>query len=108
LRNSKIIDSDGDGTPNFYDFTPFDGPGLIVTAALVQTNQPPSTVVLISWEAAPATAYNFQAASDFLRPDWQTLLRVTNNSPSNKIITISDTNISAGVVQRFYRVGYGN
>ncbi len=24
LRNSRIIDSDGDGTPNFFDFTPFD------------------------------------------------------------------------------------
>ena len=107
LRNSKIIDSDGDGIPNFFDLAPFDGPALIVSGSLLLTNQPPARAFSISWEAAPATIYRLEFNPDMQAGNWQVLSRYTNNSPSNKIITILDTNVPAGALRRFYRIGYG-
>src|SRR6266699_1181946 len=46
LRFSKIIDSNGNGIPNFYDPNPFDVNPLKLTASLVQSNRPPANALV--------------------------------------------------------------
>ncbi len=99
LRNSKIIDSDGDGLPNYYDPTPFGGTALTLAAQL-KTN-----VFAISWQAAPKAVYQVEYTTNLPLANWQLLTRYTNNVSTNRVVTIYDTNVPAGV-RRFYRVGY--
>jgi hypothetical protein len=108
LRNSKIIDSDGDGIPNYYDSTPLGGstgtppagfvlgPGLLNRAG----SQP---VFSLSWNALANTAYRVEMTSDLANPNWQLVTSYTNVSPATANVTISDTNNLSGR-QRFYRV----
>lgn len=103
LRNSQLIDSDADGTPNYWDLTPFDG----IVISKVQLRQTAPNGLSMSWLGAAETAYkveytvNYQAASA-----WQTLGRVTNSLPTTNMLTIVDTNVPAAGVQRYYRVSY--
>ena len=61
LRFSKIIDSNGDGVPNYYDPYPFNTSApFIVEGAMIQTNLPPANNFAISWTAAPNTVYQVQ------------------------------------------------
>jgi hypothetical protein len=108
LRNSKIIDSDGDGIPNFYDTNPFDA-ALVVSGALVQTNPPPAKAFRISWTATPNTVYSVEYTTNAPLPNanWQVLTTYTNSSTTNRPVTIWDTNVSSGNIPRFYRVGHG-
>jgi hypothetical protein len=103
LRFSKIIDSNGNGIPNFYDPNPFSVNPLLLAAALVQTNQPPSGSIAVSWIAATQKVYQVQFTPDFQHPNWQTLTLYTNTSSTSSNVTIWDTNASAAD-QRFYRV----
>jgi hypothetical protein len=103
LRFSKIIDSDGDGIPNFYDTTPFGGVAL--TAALVSNPAPQTYSLQISWNGAPGKVYQVEFTTDLAQGQWQPLLTYTNNSPIFNTISIQDTNVPLGV-RRFYRVGY--
>jgi len=107
LRNSKIIDSNGNGIPNFYDLTPFDGPALLVSGSLLQTNQPPGKAFLVSWTAVSNTVYKVEFTTNMPLANWQLLMKYTNNVPTNRTVTIWDTNGPAGFIQRFYRVGHG-
>lgn len=104
LRNSKIIDSDGDGLPNYYDATPFGG--LSLTATLSQTNPPPAKGLAISWQAAPYMIYQVEFTTNIPPANWRSLLKFTNNVPTNRVVTIWDTNAPAGAARRLYRVGY--
>jgi len=115
LRNSKIIDSDGDGLPNYYDSTPFGGLSLAISLVqtnpppskfLAQTNQPSSEVLRLSWQAAPYTVYQVEFTTNMPPTNWRQLLKFTNNVPTNRLVTIWDTNAPAGAVRRFYRVGH--
>jgi hypothetical protein len=101
LRESKLIDSDGDGIPNYYDSTPF-GAGVQPTIALSKL---PPEAVAISWEASPNTIYRVDAVNQFLSTNWQTLLWYTNNSATNRKVSFDDTNAPRGRSQRYYRVG---
>jgi len=103
LRFSRIIDSNGNGIPNYYDLNPFDQ--LLARAALVQTNQPPSKAVSISWEAAPQAAYQVEFTTNLPPANWQILMKYTNITPGFKTVTVFDTNAPAGGQRRFYRVG---
>jgi hypothetical protein len=101
LRESKLIDSDGDGIPNYYDSTPF-GAGVQPTIALSKL---PPEAVAISWEASPNTIYRVDAVNQFLSTNWQTLLWYTNSSATNRKVSFDDTNAPRGRLQRYYRVG---
>lgn len=111
LRNSKLIDSDGDGIPNFYDVTPFGGtnPGpnaVSVTAGLAAPSPGKPKSLTISWTAAPGTVYRVEVANDLNNPNWQPLSFYTNNSSAAQTAIIWDTNAPAATGKRFYRVGH--
>jgi len=103
LRFSKIIDSNGNGIPNFYDPFPFDSNPLVLSASLVQTNQPPAGVVAVSWKAVPQKTYQVEYTTDVAHQGWQPLLQYTHTSTASTTVTICDTNAPAGA-HRFYRV----
>jgi hypothetical protein len=122
LRYSKIIDSDGDGTPNGSDGDPFSAPPagsipelkVMLNASLVQppagnsslmnpsvqAGQSPSTVVAISWTPSPNTVYPLQYSTN-MPGIWYPLLNYTNGANTNRVAVL-DTN--ASLVPRFYRV----
>ena len=104
LRFSKIIDSNGNGIPNYYDMAPFDGVAL--AGALLQSNAPPSKAFSVTWNAAPNTVYQIEFTTNLLSGNWQPLLSCTNNVPAFRIVTVCDTNLPAGARQRFYRARY--
>ncbi len=104
LRFSKIIDSDGDGVPNYYDLTPFGA--LTLTASITQTNQPSQKAMTISWNAAPNTVYSVEYSTSMFSTNWLPLLTYTNNAPTNGIVTVVDTNSLSSGSQRFYRIHY--
>jgi hypothetical protein len=104
LRFSKIIDSNGDGVPNFYDPNPFNAAPLRLTAAIVPANPPPAKALAVSWTAAPNTIYQVEFATNMPFSNWQPLLKYTNNAPTSSSITIWDTNAPTGGAKRFYRV----
>jgi hypothetical protein len=103
LRFSKIIDSNGNGIPNFFDPFPFSSNPLVLSAALVQSNQPPAGSLAVSWNAAAQKIYQVEFTTDVMHPKWNTLARYTNSSAADSRITIWDTNAAASE-RRFYRV----
>jgi hypothetical protein len=105
LRNSKIIDSNGDGLPNYYDSNPFGVPAPMLTAAIVPANPSPAKAVAISWLAAPNTVYQVEYTTNMLPANWQPLMKYTNSAATSTTVTIFDTNAPASV-HRFYRLGF--
>ena len=103
LRFSKIIDSNGNGIPNFFDPFPFNTNPLVLSAVVVQTNMPPSGALGVSWTAAPQKVYQVEFSSDVRHQGWQPLTLYTNTTSSKSVVTIWDTNAPAGA-RRFYRV----
>jgi len=104
LRYSKIIDSNGNGIPNYYDLNPFDLPVLALSAAIVPNNPPPTKKLAISWTATPGTVYLVQFSTDYSPASWSPLMNYTNTAPTNLVVTVWDTNVLSG--QRFYRVSH--
>ena len=103
LRNSRRIDTDGDGIPNYYDPNPVDPPPFKLTSELVSVDPAPAKAISISWMADPNTAYQVQFTTNPVSATvWQSLLNVTNNSSTNRTLVIWDTN--SVPVSRFYRV----
>lgn len=100
LRNSLIIDSNGNGIPNGLDFYPFNN-GLVAQLGMV--NQPPLTAVL-SWNAQAQSIYQVQATTNYVAPNWQTVRYYTNTATTNGNVNVQIT-VPAGSVQQFYRVG---
>jgi hypothetical protein len=112
LRNSRIIDSDNDGVPNYFDSTPLGGstPGALAAITLkpslsfVNPSAPSRTQAFsMTWTAAPNTVYQVEVATDLVQADWQPLTLYTNNTPTAQTATISDPNMPS-FSQRFYRV----
>jgi hypothetical protein len=103
LRYSKIIDSNTNGIPNFYDPNPFDAP-FVAQGALVQNNPPATAKFAISWTAAPGTAYLVQFGTNYSQAIWSPLLSYTNTGSTSVVATVWDTNAPSG--QRYYRVSH--
>ena len=103
LRFSKIIDSNGNGIPNFFDPFPFSSNPLVLSASLVQSNQPPAGSLAVSWNAAAQKVYQVEFTTDVMHPNWKPLTRYTNSAAADSKITIWDTNAPASE-RRFYRV----
>ena len=106
LRNSRIIDSNTNGIPNYYDSNPFSPPGVTLTAALVKSNSPTATLVAISWMATPNQIYQVEYSTNPSLNSWQTLLRYTNTTATNRLVSVADPNAPAANLRRFYRVGF--
>jgi len=100
LRNSLLIDSDGDGIPNGLDPFPFNNPPFVAKLA---TQQPPLTAVL-SWNGIAHKVYSVQAATNLLSPNWQTVMYYTNSASTNGTVTVQFP-LPAGSARQFYRVG---
>jgi hypothetical protein len=110
LRNSKIIDSDNDGIPNFYDPTPLGGSpdgsnpsGLLLTPAFSNPKPGASGTFSLGLSALPFTVYTVEKTTDLAHPNWQVLSSYTNSSSAATYITIQDTNTGTDP-RRFYRV----
>jgi hypothetical protein len=103
LRYSKIIDSNSNGIPNYYDLNPFN-PSLVVSGSVGQTNQVSAKQFAISWTAVPNTVYQVQSSTSFISASWTPLLNYTNSASTNVVVTVWDTNALSG--QRFYRVSH--
>ena len=99
LRNSLIIDSDGDGIANGADFYPFDTRPV----AKLAVTQPPLTAV-VSWNAIAHKVYWVQATTNTSSPNWQTVKYYTNNASTNGTVTVQIP-VSPGSPRQFYRVG---
>jgi hypothetical protein len=100
LRDSLIIDSNGNGIPNGQDPYPFD----VRPIAKLAVAQQPLTTALVSWNAVAHKPYWVQAATNSSAPSWQTVLYFTNNASTNGTITVQ-VPVPPGSVRQFYRVG---
>src|SRR6185436_9738949 len=75
LRQSLVIDSDGDGIPNGVDESIFGGPKILSTRIVSGT--PRSAI--ISFQAAAGTTYTAQYTLNIITPSWQTFQTVNNS-----------------------------
>jgi hypothetical protein len=105
LRFSKIIDSNGNGIPNFYDPNPFNTPPTVLTAVVNPGPNPASRSVAVSWNAIPNTVYHVEFCTSVQEANWQPLTDYTSSSKVTQRVTIWDPNAPVNV-QRFYRVRY--
>jgi hypothetical protein len=102
LRESLIIDSDGDGTANGIDLTPFDG--VILTDLGVSAGEDLITTTL-SWVAAAGTEYRVEFRGSVGHEGWEFLKGVSNESSDRQKLTVTDE-VPKGNGSRFYRVTY--
>lgn len=98
LRQSLIIDSDGDGLANGFDPSPFDP--AVLTLSLASST--PLTLAL-NWTAAASTVYKVEYTTN--NKDWHLLQNYTNSAATTVSATVLDQ-VPAGSPQRYYRVGY--
>jgi len=101
LYESKNIDSDADGVPNFYDVTPFGGVQIDSIA-----RNPSPVGFLLSWDGAANTIYRVEYRTNLTSGVWVPLLTVTNATSVTAPLSALDTNGVAGAAQRYYRVIY--
>ena len=100
LRESPIMDSDGDGIANGFDLTPF--PDTFLQATVLSA---PVPMTVLQWTAAPLTSYRVEYTADLTQPVWNVLATVTNSDPTPRVVTVQDP-LEAGRSQRCYRVSY--
>ena len=102
LRESLIVDSDGDGTANGIDLTPFDG--VILTDLGVSASADSITTTL-SWVAAAGTEYRVEYRGSVGHEGWEFLKGIANDSSDRQKLTVTDE-VPKGNGSRFYRVTY--
>lgn len=102
FRESLTIDSDGDGTANGIDPTPFEG--VILTDIEVDPGRE-SVQTSISWMAAAQTSYRVEYRSAFAGGSWELLQSVRNEAGERQKITVIDE-VGLDKDTRFYRVTY--
>jgi len=100
LRESPVIDSDGDGVANGFDLTPF--PDTFLKATVLSA---PVPMTVLQWTAAPLTSYRVEYTADLMNPVWAVLATVTNSDPTPRVVTVQDP-LATGGSQRCYRVSY--
>jgi hypothetical protein len=109
LRNSRLVDSDGDGVPNYYDTTPLGGTtepppgGNVVLAPYFLNPSAGAKSFGITWDAAANSAYQVEMTTDLAKGEWQVLTTFTNTATVGKKVTVTDP-AAAQTGQRFYRI----
>jgi hypothetical protein len=101
LRESRNIDSDGDGIPNFFDPFPLT-PDVSFSIQGVQLNGSKPGVSFAFGGKANAQ-YVIEYATNLNAPKWQVLSGSLQSGSSNGMINFTDQ-IAAGAPQRYYRV----
>ncbi|MFN0069622.1 MAG: hypothetical protein ACKVYV_18550 [Limisphaerales bacterium] len=99
LVGSRTIDSDGDGTPNGLDATPFEPAALKVKMNVRRT----SAQADVTWFASPGRSYRVEYSTDLAGDVWTPLTTVTNDQPSPRDMAAQDS-VAVGGPSRFYRV----
>jgi hypothetical protein len=99
VRESKVIDSDADGTANGFYLSPFDG------VKITDFRLDDGTVVL-TWRAAAGTHYEVQATAELgASAAWEVVQEYDNTAEDIALVTIEDT-VPPDAEQRYYRVVY--
>ncbi len=101
VRESTVIDSDGDGLPNAADPYPLEPDAALALMSVQRTTPPPA--VSFSWMARPKTVYRVEYRSQLGSGDWEFLTNYTNASTSVATATVQDA-VAKGTAQRYYRV----
>ena len=101
FRQSTSHDSDGDGTANGYDLTPFGG-GLpdILSSEVVRKGQ---GRVRISWMGIPDSIYHVEYKDDLGTREWKILKKYHYDGLSVETVSYEDR-IAGAAGHRFYRV----
>ena len=100
IRQSTVLDSDGDGIANAYDAYPLDfDSGL----SLSGVRGGGASGILLSWVAQPQTTYQIEYATSVVAPVWQPLTTYTSSAAVPQTATIEDA-LSANHPQRYYRL----
>ena len=111
LRDSRMIDSDEDGIPNYSDPLPLDRSGTSgaggsgVTTSLVNLSGTGKKAFSITWTAAANRIYQLDYRTNLAQGQWMPLTRLTNNLALPHSVTVWDSNAPANAPQRFYRLG---
>lgn len=101
LRSSTLIDSDSDGIPNFYDITPFGG---VMIQSIAKNSSPAG--YRLTWAATAGMVYRVEYKTNAVSAPWTLLLNATNTASVTTNISVMDTNVTSGGLQRYYRVTY--
>jgi len=101
FRQSVLHDTDGDGTANGYDLTPF-GSGLpdIIESELVQKGL---GRLKISWIGIPDSMYHIEYKDDLGQGDWKLLKKHHYDGLSVERVSYEDR-VGGVSSERFYRV----
>ena len=101
FRQSTSYDSDGDGTANGYDLTPFGG-GLpdIISSEVVDKGQ---GRIKLTWMGIPDSVYHIEYKDDLGARDWKLLKKYHYDGLGVEKISFEDST-SGAVDHRFYRV----
>jgi hypothetical protein len=102
LRNSTTIDTDGDGVANAFDVYPLDPEAWNGVSVGTLSGKPAFT---FSWFVSSGSTYQVESTTNLAAPNWQPVPSYGGLATSNGVITITDTNLSAGTY-RFYRIRY--
>jgi len=100
LRESRIMDSDGDGIPNYFDAYPL---VIDTTLTLQAATLSGSGGMSFAFAAKASVQYVVEYAEDLNNPVWKPLPGGLRASSAGGVIHISDP-INAGNKQRFFRV----
>ena len=114
LAESLTIDSDGDGTANGLDLTPFGGLGDPGTGDEIERRRLKLAVALseaavgermvrLSWEAAAGRSYRVEYRERFPEGQWLRLDEVDNAAEERRTVTVTDR-IAGDSTVRFYRL----
>ncbi len=100
VRQSTVIDTDGDGIANAYDAYPldFDAP---LTLKGFRVND--LTSIALSWPAQPQINYQVEYATDLQNPTWKALATYTNSDSATQTAVVQDS-MTGNHAQRYYRV----
>jgi len=101
FRQSTLHDSDGDGTANGYDLTPFGG-GLpdILSSEVVQKGK---GRVKITWMGIPDSIYHIEFKDDLGENEWKILKKYHYDGLSVETVSVEDR-VTGSPGHRFYRV----
>ena len=103
LAQSTIIDSDGDGTPNASDTTPFFSPGQM-NLTVTLTNVPPLTAK-VTWQTVPNATNFVEFKTNLFSTGWIPLTNFISPNPypgpATNVTVLDPLNLGG---TRFYRV----